>query len=314
MRVLKLQVYGDRTSRWFAGLQELLKSAPRSASPAHWRWALSCMRAASERGTKGFLRQSELKLLLRCANASPGEDTYKEALKLLEEGIGQFGLSKWGELPSSRSSAERLTRMSLRARHTLLDAQQLAVLLFRLSISSQTITDVFAKYASSQTKRALGFTQWLSFVHSEQLASLNGDDPNENVTWLSSDLAQQWEIGRAKSHFERATADINPHMMVAAKGLELHQLAFVLLSSENNAISPARAPYEVDGVDAPLAHCWTACSHNSCTPSGIEPKTERCSTSRCLLPAESLARSRMWQTSWATSSLASPRPTRIAAS
>eukprot|EP00966_Prymnesium_polylepis_P112344 2598681-Prymnesium_polylepis.1 len=59
---------GNEATNWIAGLNMLLLMIPRSASPAHWRWTLSCIKATSTRGATGFLPRSNLRALLRVAN------------------------------------------------------------------------------------------------------------------------------------------------------------------------------------------------------------------------------------------------------
>jgi len=53
-RVLFVLMPRITAQKWVEGLQELLTIIPRTASPVHWRWSLSCMAATSKRSTSGF--------------------------------------------------------------------------------------------------------------------------------------------------------------------------------------------------------------------------------------------------------------------
>eukprot|EP00966_Prymnesium_polylepis_P114618 2648703-Prymnesium_polylepis.1 len=52
---------------------------------AHWRWGLSCMAATSRKGATGRLRRSEVRSLLKQANASSvlKQDSIDDALACL---------------------------------------------------------------------------------------------------------------------------------------------------------------------------------------------------------------------------------------
>eukprot|EP00966_Prymnesium_polylepis_P005767 131464-Prymnesium_polylepis.1 len=56
-------------------------------------------------------------------------------------------------------------------------------------------------------------------------------------------------------------------------GLDIVQFALQLLSPKNDVVAHAPCADEISHRDQPFAHYWTAASHNSCTPFGIEPKT-----------------------------------------
>ena len=87
MRVLDLRMPGDKASKWYDSLMKLLGSVPRLASPPHWHWVRYCMAATSERGASGFLRHSELRSVLRHANASANLqlETLEATLRAVEE-------------------------------------------------------------------------------------------------------------------------------------------------------------------------------------------------------------------------------------
>eukprot|EP00966_Prymnesium_polylepis_P102824 2382123-Prymnesium_polylepis.1 len=95
-RVLELRMPVNKSNPWAEGLRALGKIIPRVASSAHWRWVVCCMAATSDRGATGFLRLSELRSLLRCANASTSFSSValQEALRAVEE-YEQLAFPQW---------------------------------------------------------------------------------------------------------------------------------------------------------------------------------------------------------------------------
>ena len=144
-QVLELQMRRSVAHAWHLGLMDLMKLVPASAKPAHWRWALACMAATSERGATGFLPRSWLRSLLRRANASArlSVTSLAEALKGCEQ---RLDLPDW-RLPTGGEESK------------VLNAQQVTGLLLGLSTSSLTITEIFNHYA---VDGSLGLSQWLA--------------------------------------------------------------------------------------------------------------------------------------------------------
>eukprot|EP00966_Prymnesium_polylepis_P232092 5369354-Prymnesium_polylepis.1 len=87
MRTLELHTSSNKAKAWSEGLEVFLQTVPRSASPAHSRWVLSCMAVTSRRGQGGFLRKSEIRLLVRCANGSPDlpSEAFDNVFRAVEE-------------------------------------------------------------------------------------------------------------------------------------------------------------------------------------------------------------------------------------
>eukprot|EP00966_Prymnesium_polylepis_P176453 4084242-Prymnesium_polylepis.1 len=149
----------DRESnRWAEGLRELVNTVRNSASPAHWRWAQSCTGAASS--GRAFLRSSELRSVLRRANATGSIST--AALRDILQSIaaGQQ-LPPWLGCDKQEKASK------------LLDSRTIALLLIRLSTSSQWITDLFSRYAVADE---MSPDQWASFVKAEQLTLGDAQD------------------------------------------------------------------------------------------------------------------------------------------
>ena len=230
-RVLELQTALAEASKWTKGLQALLEMIPRTAPPEHWRWTTSCMAATSARGASGRLRRSELRFLVMCANGSSGlvSTTLDGALQSFAEDERQQGLPEWLRAAPTRD---------VRLRESL-SVQHAAELLLRLSTSSQALANVYHHYAHDGR---MSSDDWRNFVLTEQLAQ-HGTG--------GQDLAQD-------------KAELEPP---AHQG-RLSQLQFAarLLAADNDAVAPAlnaNVRSSVVNLDEPIAHYWTACSHNS---------------------------------------------------
>eukprot|EP00966_Prymnesium_polylepis_P150093 3467223-Prymnesium_polylepis.1 len=134
LRVLELRVNKHKIHAWLMGMNTLRNTIPASGSPAHWRWAISCMSATSERGASGFLRHSEVRTLLRRANARPDENVavVDEALRSTREYEQLLNLPHW--LTQGPAGADQ-------TKH--LNARQVTGMLLRLCTSSQMIARMF---------------------------------------------------------------------------------------------------------------------------------------------------------------------------
>ena len=241
-RELRVRLLRHDATGWVAGLQTLLKTVPHSASPAHWRWAFACMRSASDRGATGVLGQSELRRLLRCANASA--DLSPEVLQ--------------ASLQAARADRDKIMpQWMLAERSKLIDAQVVTGLLLHLFTMTPELTAVFERYS---VDGAMHRAEWLRFVRDEQLSSEAEQGlmaPVQQLGVEGSSELQQWQ-----QMFENQTEEGGAGLQ-ADKALHLLQLSLALLSPENDAVAPARPVGTTHDLDRPLSHYWTACSHNS---------------------------------------------------
>jgi len=267
VRVLELRMSAHNAARWDESLKSLLSTYTRVATPAHWRWALSCMAATSARGATGFLRHSELRSLLRYANAS-ADLSRKELEEAIEE------IESHSEPRLERKDLPRFLRSSHGSvnpshHHKQLTARQVTALLLRLSTSSAAITEVFHRYAVDD---AMGLPEWLAFERSEQLNLKPAEHPTPlrmRVLSASAAAAQpssERELARAAERFERVFLSLSGGAVSSTHEehkMSLAQFALQLLSSRNDAVAPARDPLVADDLSEPLSHYWTACSHNS---------------------------------------------------
>jgi len=267
LRVLELRMPAHVAEHWNESLGGLLSTYTRVATPAHWRWALSCMAATSARGATGFLRHSELRSLLRYANAS-ADLSRKELEEAIEE------IESHSEPRLERKDLPRFLRSSHGSvnpshHHKQLTARQVTALLLRLSTSSAAITEVFHRYAVDD---AMGLPEWLAFERSEQLNLKPAEHPTPlrmRVLSASAAAAQpssERELARAAERFERVFLSLSGGAVSSTHEehkMSLAQFALQLLSSRNDAVAPARDPLVADDLSEPLSHYWTACSHNS---------------------------------------------------
>eukprot|EP00966_Prymnesium_polylepis_P318941 7366565-Prymnesium_polylepis.1 len=231
VRNLELHMPNETAVVWKEGLRELLSAFPRLASPAHWRWGLSCLAATSRRGRTGLLRPSELRSLARYANASSRINgaSLTQILSSVEQNE-QLELPPW--LQSAESEPE------------LLHARQMTQMLLVLCTQTPQLTALFQKYAIDGRVKG---PEWLTFVHSEQLGAASNDGEAEQAH-LSYDA---FELDRAEQQLKNR----NFHRGLSPLHFGLH-----ILSPLNDAIVK---PNEIHLPDAhhPFSHYWNACSH-----------------------------------------------------
>ena len=253
---------GIKVVGWLRALTKLRTTFPDSAPPAYWRWTLSCMAATSKRGARGHLSHSDLRVFLRCANAS-GRLTVNfldNTLKEITESDQRLGLL-WGAKRPSPAQKQSLT------------TRQATGLLMRLCTSSSAITDLFDRFGVGGR---IGTEEYLQFVHEEQMQLSDGRDREDgtscsNIPWTTSlssspsDLnpADRFELMSAERWFQRALEKTGNGEHGDRVGLDQLQFALQLLSPHNDVVDPTKAPAATETFLKPLAHYWTACSHNS---------------------------------------------------
>jgi hypothetical protein len=244
---------------WIAGLRELMNIVPNIASPAHWRWAQSCLAAMAKRGAAGVLRKSELRSLLRRANASTSLSTKSlgERLDTFAQIEKRLGLPEWVE--AAQGSGTR--------RHELLGVRQVTGLLLQLSTSSHEITELFDIYS---TGGRMGWSEWNRYVRTEQLTTC-GDAGQADFLRLPDSDEDELD-SRHRRAFERAIQRKNTDGQ-GDEELELLQFSLLLLSPQNGAVMPAREPNVNADMREPLAHYWTACSHKYVGPDRTQDRT-----------------------------------------
>jgi hypothetical protein len=237
-RVLELLMPEDRANAWVKGLQEVLPLARSLASPARFRWSVSCMAAVGDRGSTGFMLKSEMKALLRCANASPLLST-----EALDEAV-EVAQKQRRELPHwLRNAVSGSKQQSL-------GAQEIVELLLWLSLSSPAISKLFELYAAAGE---MSSSEWLTFQRAEQLGG------------ATSQEAEATALACARERFGLATRSIRGELRTDDT-LSLLQFSVELLCPRSDAIEPPEA--EADDLRKPLTHYWTAASHNSCIFAG----------------------------------------------
>jgi hypothetical protein len=252
-QLLELRMQRHRASKWKDGINEILKQMPRLASPAHWRWSLSCMAATSRLGATGFLRQNELRSLLRRANATARlrTDDIEMAIKATDMDEKQLALPVW----------LRAMPVGGGHRHVCLDTRRTTGLLLRLAASSRTATSLFAIHCGSSSNQSMKLADWLSFVRVEQLASSNEAEQRAPQFDPERHMVDDDELSQAEQRFakpQRSSSDASP------PDLALSALDFTLqlLSPENDAQAPA-ARKDRNDLHEPFALYWTPASHNS---------------------------------------------------
>jgi len=269
-RVLKLQMSSKRGSEWVEGLRELLKLSRSPASPAYWRWVLSCMAATSKAGASGFLPKSQIMPMLRRANANPKTSTSELTHSLLTAA----GVEKRADVPQWLQAAQSSSGRGA----GVLNAPQAAHLLLQLSTTSSGITELFTRYKHGDL---MGLEGWLNFVKHEQLskASLTRESSKAGFARESSKAgfarlvskhdsdrihppAVETELAEAQDCFERAVDNQSTELQNTA-GLSMLHFHLQLLSPANDAVTPAQGPSNKNTWGAPLAHYWHACSHNT---------------------------------------------------
>eukprot|EP00966_Prymnesium_polylepis_P117661 2720222-Prymnesium_polylepis.3 len=234
---------------WAHALHTLLNLAPRPASAAHWRWALSCMAATSERGATGFLRQGNLRPMLRRANSSSalGTTAFKAALSGVSEQEQQANYPQW---------LRTAPFDSMDPSSKLLDARQVTGMLLQLCTSSQRIGELLDQYAANGP---IGVDEWMEFVREQQqLASSD----SARLTRATPQHDVDAELSRAQRRFEEAVLAGRVDAPAEQKISRL-QFALLLLSAKNDAVGPILSKDENDDLGEPLPLYWTSASHNS---------------------------------------------------
>eukprot|EP00966_Prymnesium_polylepis_P122128 2823063-Prymnesium_polylepis.1 len=96
-KVIELRMPAIKASAWVDGLQLLLEMLPRLASPAHHRWAISCVVATGTGSPIGSLPSTRLRILLKMANASARLSTnaIQDAVRSADERIDRQNLPTW---------------------------------------------------------------------------------------------------------------------------------------------------------------------------------------------------------------------------
>ena len=220
-RDLELRMPTERVAAWTTSLQTLLKESPRFGLPAHWRWAMACMRATSSRGKTGVVLQSEMRRLLRCANARVKTSTLNDALLKREENAEMLGLSKWQTtVPKDSRSMHNDT----------LSVPQVTMLLMHLCTSVPEIQGLFERNAANGRIRR---GSWRRIVCDQE---------------------------RAGSGDRSEAADAEDELAAPqSEQLNLLQFSLHILSPQNDAVAASRRGRTSAGE--PLAHYWAASSH-----------------------------------------------------
>eukprot|EP00966_Prymnesium_polylepis_P121090 2798640-Prymnesium_polylepis.1 len=215
-RLLELKMPTLAAARWANGLQVLRRMVSSAASPAHWRWALSCMAATSAQGAEGFLHPKLLRSLLVRANAAASLSSrlIEKALQSVE--VQRRLLPSWlttsPEPASSRELSSRESGMStpsarkrLRNRRHRLNAQEICDLLLHLCTSSSNeMASLFNRYAVCGRVSQSG---WLAFCRDEQLPlSADGREQATASTSVAAHLHinEELVLAEAEERFERA--------------------------------------------------------------------------------------------------------------
>jgi hypothetical protein len=254
-RVLKLRMPNTRASKWVSGLKALRTLLPTSASPAHWRWALSCMGGKAQ-SARVLVRRSRLPALLARANASAflSAAALNQALQSVEEAEQQLQLP-W--LKAATIGDDNQQKM--------LDVRRLTRLLLLLSTDCGQIKILFDNYAQNDRMNLSG---WLKFVSTEQLGLTKDDaqaapssEPAASASEGEGDHLgpNEVELGSARRCFERLSSTTQDDIKV----LGPLDFALALLDPQNDAVAASPQMSDKDELWAPLAHYWTASSHNS---------------------------------------------------
>jgi len=255
-RTLELRMPEEKAESWAKGLETLLKLNPRSASPAHWRWALSCMTSTSKHGASGFLPRSKLRSLLLRANANAYLS--KDAL----DGALQSGKA----ILHHREQIQWLHAAPTGREQKLLNVQQIMGLLLELCALSPEIQTTFDRYSANGEMR---LADWLAFVSANQVAPrIDEGEAGSSATQIGiatldsdADRTEAEELRDAQQWFE-STCSNAPTSGGAVGAM---QFALRLLSPQNDAMlaDVADAHTLEQGLMQPLPQYWTACSHNT---------------------------------------------------
>jgi len=250
IRVLELKMSDQRAAQWVKGLHAVITMVPNCATLAHWRWAQSCVAACSKRGASGLLHRSELRALLRRANASPmvTDVDINAALDSVHSEEAHLEVHRW--LQDTDDAA---------CRHgSSLNLRQVMGVLLRLSSSSRHLSELFNRYSD---KSLMSMPDWLSFVSEQQLLIPLNHQP---LPQYAEHNLPETEMGTSQKRFERMVRAARNHKdHLAEAKINLLQFSHLILSSDNNAVLPARNIREDNHLEEPFAHYWTACSHNS---------------------------------------------------
>eukprot|EP00966_Prymnesium_polylepis_P182610 4230976-Prymnesium_polylepis.2 len=262
-RVLELRMPEYNTKDWLSGIPTLLDMIPRVGSPAHARWALSCMAVTSERGAAGFLRRSELPTLMLRANASARLST--EQLEMIIDLVEE---SEVKQLPKWMRSAASTHGHQ----HKLMNARQVIETLVRLSVHCIAISELFDRYATSGH---IGEDEWMNFIQVEQIGFR---DSRGELTAIAEEAVDATELQRAKNQFADAIGISGASGRISSwtdnhlQGFDCLQFALQLLDPRNDAVAPLVDRDQVDDSPQrePFAHYWVSCSHNTCTAVALE--------------------------------------------
>ncbi|KAL1507405.1 hypothetical protein AB1Y20_008247 [Prymnesium parvum] len=222
-RVLTLCMRTWNAARWSEGLTVLLRMLPCHVPVAHWHWTMCCMAATCAQGAAGSLRLSDVRALLRHANASG-----RLSAAAVEAVINSARASEKQQL------AEWMVPASQHDRHRpMLHLRQVAELLLRLRVTS-ALAEIFedsATIAGGKTAK-LHTRIWTKSGHDEELS--------EATSRFGQQLTRGGEMDMQDS-------------------LDVHQFASRLLSPPNTAVAACRGVE----LARPLSHYWIASSHNS---------------------------------------------------
>jgi len=227
-RALELRMPEQKACEWGSALERILQTMPRVASPAHWRWALTCMAATSELGATGFIRRSDIQMLLKRANS--GSTTIQNALNIVEDCKHQLDTSMW-KLDHTTNT---------------LGCWEVVQLLLRLSNLSSAIRELFTRYSPDGR---MSLNMWIELVRNEQIDACATADDKLVKQELVDDSE---ELSAARSRFNRALETGKPDLDVLRFSL--------LLLDPANAAAPTG---HHEDHSQPLASYWVSCSHNS---------------------------------------------------
>eukprot|EP00966_Prymnesium_polylepis_P076694 1777820-Prymnesium_polylepis.2 len=222
-RVLKLRMSQKRTDAWREGLTKLIQMISHVASPVHWRWAYSCMAKTRHRRQQAhttLLLESDLQLLLKCANAGTSVSTemLQETLQTVRESEATMDLPKWLKPPKRHEQGNR----------RMLSASQVMDLLLRLSLLTPRIADLFDRYAED---KRIGLAEWRVFCHTEQ--TWTRGELDDEVSAAAQTRLEEEEMQYAGDN--RTSAPGSESGLRTDDGQSLLQFAQRLLSPRNGA-------------------------------------------------------------------------------